>query len=187
MTSRIYLILLLGGVLAACGGAPTTLNTTDTPPPSESGEPVPAPVEPVGEDWQQALVAAHNAWRAEVGVPPLRWSDEVAAYAQAWATTLQADGCALRHRSDSPYGENLAWSSGTTLAPEQVVAMWGNEREHYAYESNTCAPGEVCGHYTQVVWRTTEVVGCGRARCGPDEVWVCNYDPPGNWAGEKPY
>jgi hypothetical protein len=25
------------------------------------------------------------------------------------------------------------------------------------------------------------------ARCGNTEIWVCNYNPPGNWVGEKPY
>ena len=38
-------------------------------------------------------------------------------------------------------------------------------------------------------------IGCGKATCqdnapwgsGAWEIWVCNYDPPGNWVGEKPY
>jgi pathogenesis-related protein 1 len=30
-------------------------------------------------------------------------------------------------------------------------------------------------------------VGCGVARSGRTEVWVCNYDPPGNYVGERPY
>ena len=39
-----------------------------------------------------------------------------------------------------------------------------------------------CGHFTQVVWPTTERVGCA---VGPgDAGWtnlICNYDPPGNY------
>ena len=45
----------------------------------------------------------------------------------------------------------------------------------------------MCGHYTQVVWRKSLRVGCGMATCGATEVWVCNYDPAGNWDGERPY
>jgi hypothetical protein len=48
-----------------------------------------------------------------------------------------------------------------------------------------------CGHYTQVVWRNTERVGCGYSTCQAQgfnfEVWVCNYDPPGNFIGQAPY
>ncbi len=44
-----------------------------------------------------------------------------------------------------------------------------------------------CGHYTQVVWHSTETVGCGKASCGSEEVWLCNYNPSGNWFGQKPY
>jgi hypothetical protein len=45
----------------------------------------------------------------------------------------------------------------------------------------------VCGHYTQIVWRNTKSVGCAVARGKGVEVWVCNYDPPGNYAGQRPY
>jgi PadR family transcriptional regulator len=45
----------------------------------------------------------------------------------------------------------------------------------------------VCGHYTQIVWSNTREVGCGVARDSNREVWVCNYNPPGNWIGERPY
>ena len=46
------------------------------------------------------------------------------------------------------------------------------------------------GHFTQVVWAGTENLGCAVSTCpegGPDpgrKIYVCNYDPPGNWRGE---
>jgi len=139
------------------------------------------------EEMQVRILAAHNVWRKEVRVPPLQWSEALTTYAQAWASTLQGRGCRMEHRTEDDYGENLAWSSGNSFTPEQVVEIWGKEKSFYDYDTNTCADGAVCGHYTQVVWRTTQAVGCAMARCGESEVWVCNYDPPGNWVGEKPY
>ncbi|WP_051341192.1 pathogenesis-related family 1 protein [Azospirillum halopraeferens] len=135
----------------------------------------------------EGIVAAHNAVRAEVGVPPLEWSQDLADRAQGWADTLGRRGCAMEHSSGSGYGENLAWASGATMSPREVVERWAAERRHYDYAANACAPGEVCGHYTQVVWDSTRRVGCGKATCGREEVWVCNYDPPGNIIGRKPY
>ena len=45
-----------------------------------------------------------------------------------------------------------------------------------------------CGHYTQVIWRNTQRVGCGVAVCpNGAEIWTCNYDPPGNYLGQNPY
>jgi pathogenesis-related protein 1 len=46
----------------------------------------------------------------------------------------------------------------------------------------------MCGHYTQLVWADTEAVGCAVARNPTQtyEVWVCNYTPGGNFAGERP-
>jgi hypothetical protein len=35
-----------------------------------------------------------------------------------------------------------------------------------------------------VVWRGTERVGCGTATCNGLDLFVCNYDPPGNVQGQ---
>ena len=48
------------------------------------------------------------------------------------------------------------------------------------------------GHDTQMVWKDTTAIGAGKATIQEGErkgwlVIVCNYDPPGNTAGKKPY
>lgn len=130
------------------------------------------------------LTAAHNRVRAGVGVAPLSWSNALADVAQRWADHLAARGCELEHSHSDAYGENLFWSSnGSTAAA--VVDSWVAERAGYDHAKNRCRG--VCGHYTQVVWRGTAKLGCGIARCGDAELWVCNYDPPGNFIGESPY
>jgi uncharacterized protein YkwD len=134
----------------------------------------------------QQMLNAHNNWRKKTRVPALTWSPQLAAYAQQWATKLLQEN-RFEHRSNSRYGENLAAASGQQLSPERVVKMWGDEVKDYNYATNTCKPGKVCGHYTQVVWRKTQQVGCGMARGNGREVWVCNYNPPGNYVGQKPY
>jgi len=144
------------------------------------------------------MLAAHNAARQEVGLPDLTWSPELATYAQAWANQLIAEGGNLRHRSPSEQtlrnvGENLSGSrssaaGGALQNPARAVAGWVAEKVDYDYASNRCAPGKVCGHYTQMIWRETTEVGCGVARNADQtsEVWVCNYSPAGNYVGERP-
>jgi pathogenesis-related protein 1 len=130
------------------------------------------------------MLAAHNAVRARVGVPPLAWSEQLAARAQEWANTLLARR-QFGHRPHQAYGENLFEMDGAAASPAQVVNDWASEARDYDYKSNRCRGR--CGHYTQIVWRDTKSVGCGVARGGGREVWVCDYDPAGNWAGERPY
>ncbi|MDH3976346.1 MAG: hypothetical protein OEV42_18935 [Deltaproteobacteria bacterium] len=43
------------------------------------------------------------------------------------------------------------------------------------------------GNYTQVIWKKTRPAGCAKALCSGSALVVCNYDPPGNVVGEKPY
>jgi uncharacterized protein YkwD len=133
------------------------------------------------------MVTGHNRARRAVGVPDLAWSASLAATAQSWADRLAGQGCAIGHSGAVGLGENLAWASGRHLTNEEVVNMWEGEARAYSPATGACLPGGVCGHYTQVVWRDTRFVGCGMASCGNSEVWVCNYSPPGNYIGQRPY
>lgn len=133
------------------------------------------------------ILKQHNQWRAKVGVAPLKWSDTVAQAAQAWADDLKANNnCNLIHNPNRKYGENIGAGSGR-LTPAAIVGLWAAESVDYDYASNSCSPGRVCGHYTQVVWARSTEVGCGAASCGGMSVWVCNYNPMGNYIGQKPY
>lgn len=148
---------------------------------------------PSGEpEAMSGITALHNEVRQSVSpapsepLPPLTWSPEIAAVAQAYA-----EQCQWKH-SDNPYGENIYASSGGST-PQGVVSAWSKEAADYDYATDTCA--DVCGHYTQIVWATTTKLGCGKATCtqnspfgsGSWDFWVCNYDPPGNYLGQKPY
>jgi pathogenesis-related protein 1 len=132
----------------------------------------------------QEMLDAHNAIRARVGLPPLVWSDQLAQVAQDWANYLIATG-ALSHRPNNSYGENIYAIAGGHATPAKVVDSWAKEARGYDIRSDTCAG--VCGHYTQIVWAKTRAVGCAVARNPQREVWVCNYDPPGNVIGYRPY
>jgi uncharacterized protein YkwD len=141
----------------------------------------------------QAFVDAHNDARAAATppppapLPPMQWKDELAAFATDWAL-----GCVFEH-SGGPYGENLALFSAPSTTPADVVEAWASEVADYDYARKRCAPGAQCGHYTQVVWRDSTGVGCGVAACdgvigfGAGMLFVCSYDPPGNFIGQQPY
>lgn len=128
-----------------------------------------------------AILDAHNARRAAHCAPALAWSDALAAQAQGWADHLAGSGCQLEH-SDSSYGENLAAGTSGMLSPEDVVEMWYAERESYAFDEGGFSMDT--GHFTQLVWAGSSSLGCAMARCSDLDVWVCNYDPPGNVEGE---
>jgi pathogenesis-related protein 1 len=148
---------------------------------------------------QSQILQAHNHYRGQVGVASLIWSTSLANTAQAYADKLQAfEGCAPSHSKATGLGENIFWASALVysngrrelqdITQAQVAHAWGSEREHYSYGSNTCAKGEICGHYTQMVWQTTTALGCGHAVCADSsQLWVCHYFPQGNYVGERPY
>ena len=154
-----------------------------------------------GEIDREAIVAAHNKWRAQVGVGELSYSPELEVSAQAWADNLKkTDHCQMRHSKPyGRYGENLYWASALVwsdgrrelqkVPSDKPVDSWGSEISDYNYAKNSCKSGKMCGHYTQMVWRTSTKVGCAFAVCedSQEQVWVCQYQPAGNWVGSKPY
>jgi pathogenesis-related protein 1 len=130
------------------------------------------------------LLALHNELRAKVNAPSLEWSDRLAAAAQEWATALVAHG-QFQHSKNKQYGENLAEFRGGKSTAKQAFAMWAGEEKNYNRKSNRCEGA--CGHFTQAVWSRTRQIGCGVARGAGREVWVCEYNPPGNYVGQRPY
>ncbi len=152
------------------------------------------------QDVVRGITSAHNRIRDGLGLPGLVWSDELAGAARDWAEYLARENdCRMRHHgTDWPYGENLFWASGIRygdgrrelqdVTAAAVFAAWAGEAIDYDYDANRCRPGRTCGHYTQVVWRDTRTLGCGWAVCADSgQIWVCEYDPPGNFIGQKPY
>jgi hypothetical protein len=160
-------------------GAPEATNTAAMPPEAPPATPARPPAAPAGD--AERLVAAHNTVRAQHCAKPLTWSPKLAQVAQQWANTLRDQGCKFGH-SGGKYGENLAAGTTGAMDPESVVAMWYDEVKGYSFHQ----PGfsMQTGHFTQVVWRGTTQVGCGMAQCKGNDVWVCEYDPPGNWEGQ---
>jgi pathogenesis-related protein 1 len=118
------------------------------------------------------------------------------------------------HRMDNRYGENIAaWAGNSRLSAEHAVALWlrekpvfdllnslgsyhvGDERPPIAASDKEQSQPLIVGHYTQVMWHSTRRLGAAQLTfdLADDHVTrhyvalICNYDPPGNQLGEKPY
>jgi pathogenesis-related protein 1 len=142
------------------------------------------------------VVLAHNAVRAGIVRPgggalvPLQWSESDAQVARNWAAQ-----CNYQHNSGrGNRGENIYASYGQTATPQVVTKSWASEVSGYNYQTNQCSG--VCGHYTQIVWANTTHLGCAHQVCtknnpfgnaGNWDYWVCDYSPPGNYIGQRPY
>ncbi len=140
---------------------------------------------------KENVVALHNKARKDVDVAPLRWSNTLAAFAQEWADHLASSGCKMQHRPltgkwKQQYGENLFMGTVGHYDVGDAVKAWENEKRFFKGKVTQSNFTKV-GHYTQMVWKSTTHVGCGIATCGNFIIIVCNYNPPGNILGEKPY
>jgi hypothetical protein len=135
------------------------------------------------------ILATHNKYRQEVRVPTLKWSDSLAASAQQWANRLASTNT-FQH-SSSNYGENIWAGTKGAFSQTRMVESWGSEKQFFIPNRafpNTCNGGwQKCGHYTQIIWKNTKEVGCGIASGAKMDYFVCQYNPPGNFQGQKPY
>ena len=131
VTMRSFLTLV---AMVACGSAQAQFpynyapytphyppNGNQYDPPSQSRSPA---------SMAQAMLDAHSAIRARVGVPPHVWSDQLAQVAQDWAIHLIATG-ALSHRPNNRYGENIYAIAGGHATPAEVVDLWAKEARGY--------------------------------------------------------
>jgi sugar lactone lactonase YvrE len=135
---------------------------------------------------------------------PFLWSPGAATIAQNYAASCPG---LVYNANRGPFGENIyvaAASCGSNgcatpvpITGADAAQAWAAEAANYTYSSNSCAAGQVCTDFTQVVSRTTAAVGCGIAQCTaatspftpavPYAIEVCDFAPSGNSNVGSPY
>jgi pathogenesis-related protein 1 len=168
------------------GSASTEAAPPDAPAPDAAGgDPEPGRL--------AGITRLHNQVRATIPVPALTWDPTIAATAAAYAAK-----CMFEHSGTKGLGENLAaYAPPKGQKANAPVDDWAGEKADYDYASNSCTSGKDCGHYTQLVWKSSQRLGCAVQTCSqnspfgasfPDwDLWVCEYAPPGNFVGQRPY
>ncbi|XP_067679330.1 uncharacterized protein [Haliotis asinina] len=146
--------------------------------------------------FRDQILFQHNEYRREErasNMYQMNWNESLAEQAERWA-----DRCVFKHEMKSGLGENLAFDTrkfDTSKLLEGLMKGWHDEKRTWKYGSQSC--GFAC-HFTQLVWHSTNAVGCAATRCGQlggligSQVrnafyLVCFYYPRGNWMGEVPY
>jgi pathogenesis-related protein 1 len=119
-----------------------------------------------------------------------------------------------KHRDDAEYGENVAgWAGSKGRSAEFAAELWlseraafeklitddsyrvGDEEGRTEIDDNGRERPVVVGHYTAIVWRATKQIGASKLEFELTDGCtnrtyasiICNYNPPGNRRGEKPY
>ncbi|XP_078073236.1 cysteine-rich secretory protein LCCL domain-containing 1-like isoform X1 [Mustelus asterias] len=157
---------------------------------------------------RQVILDLHNKLRGQVSpsaanMEYMTWDIELERSSEAWATDCRWEhGPAYLLPS---IGQNLGAHWGRYRPPTFHVQAWYDEVRDFMYpypqECNPWCPfrcvGPVCTHYTQVVWATSNKIGCAINLCTNMNIWgqvwqkaiylVCNYSPKGNWWGHAPY
>ncbi|KAG8886634.1 hypothetical protein FRB97_000054 [Tulasnella sp. 331] len=130
------------------------------------------------------FLSLHNSIRSQHDANPLTWNADMANAGQGWANK-----CVFQHSQGElgPWGENIAAGTGSSYDVAAAMSSWTSEISQYV----PSAP--VASHYTQVVWKGSQQVGCGLAPAcsnllgagtGPAKFFVCEYSPAGNVDGE---
>lgn len=137
------------------------------------------------------LLARHNLERDRRGLARLSWSNKLAREAQEWADRLAIEN-AMRHADQATRGgagENLWMGSAGAYDADVMVDAFLAERRHYRPGSfpqvSTTGNWQDVGHYTQIIWPSTEEVGCAVSRNRSNDFLVCRYWPAGNTVGVR--
>lgn len=135
------------------------------------------------------ILAAHNRERDRIGVPPLQWNGALAVQARDWANSLARRRAFEHSRNTKGFGENLWMGTSGAYTLEEMIGGFVAESRHFK-PGNFPGVSQTgnwvdVGHYTQIIWAETRIVGCALVNGGKNEVLVCRYWPAGNVIGQR--
>ncbi|XP_066960890.1 venom allergen 5.01-like [Macrobrachium rosenbergii] len=162
---------------------------------------------------KELILNTHNTLRQKVSMGHVRnqppainmrtmvWDDELATVAQRWADQCMPGHDRSRNVQRFTVGQNVAatWTFdrdvGDTPDFAKQIEAWFDEVNQYGFQKGNVDPfrfNKATGHYTQMVWAETYLVGCGYAYYkdpsrGYTKIYVCNYAPGGNVIGGSMY
>ena len=129
---------------------------------------------------RREILADHNYRRAMHQVDRLTRDKDLEKIAQQYSREL-AKKDKMVHSGNS-YGENLHFcysSSGICVTGYKASESWYSEVSKYDYSKPGFTSG--IGHFTQMVWKGSQKIGCGAACNEKNNCYVtCNYSPAGN-------
>ncbi|SLM34337.1 Cysteine-rich secretory protein, allergen V5/Tpx-1-related [Lasallia pustulata] len=185
----------------------TTSSSSDT---GAGNGPLPATLDADGTLYQEIVLTHHNVHRANHSASALNWNATLAQYAKEQAMTCVYSET-LPAGQPGGWGQNIAAGAQVVNVSAVITGQFYNGEEPvypgYGEASPDMSNFQNWGHFSQVVWGNTESVGCysytcnptndcqangqpylANTPCGPGGVpainHVCNYYPPGNYAGE---
>lgn len=136
----------------------------------------------------ERLLIAHNLERDRVNVPRLEWSAKLATQAQAWAETLTRSNRFEHAQDRAGAGENLWMGPSQRYSAEQMIGGFVEEVRYFHTgqfpDVSSTGSWHDVGHYTQLIWRGTQQVGCAVGQGRANDILVCRYWPAGNVMGQ---
>jgi hypothetical protein len=158
------------------------------------------PAAALPSDYPSTVLFHHNLHRANHSAPAQSYDNTLASYAASVAAS-----CTFAHNitlGGGGYGQNIAAYGSTLVAtytPEQMGAFavsnqWYNSEfnaflpSYYGEATPDMTNFESWGHFSQVVWKASTLVGCATQFCAAGTIFptvasyysVCNYGGPGN-------
>ncbi|EFX85315.1 hypothetical protein DAPPUDRAFT_442793 [Daphnia pulex] len=149
--------------------------------PVEKKETIKVDVNSKFDSFSRECLDAHNVYRKKHGSPPLVLSEWLMGVAQDWANNCASRG--MMYHSNHPNDqENIYATSGRVSSGREAVDCFYKEIQYYRFGSMGFTMQT--GHFTQVVWKSTTMMGVGKAtgRNGWTYV-IVSYSPRGNMQG----
>eukprot|EP00928_Gymnodinium_smaydae_P032591 TRINITY_DN23560_c0_g1_i1.p1 TRINITY_DN23560_c0_g1~~TRINITY_DN23560_c0_g1_i1.p1 ORF type:complete len:332 (+),score=61.66 TRINITY_DN23560_c0_g1_i1:60-1055(+) len=169
-------------------------------------------VSPITQAIKDAIVARHNLYRKNSSVLNCKAADmETMVWDNALQQAAEnyAKQCTFAHpeaelkakkQGENIYMQSPAAATSAAHMEYSVFSWWDEIRDakwvddKYVMpikrdDPKQCAGPDAegncqIGHYTQVVWATTNKVGCAHVNCGSSSMVFCRYSPPANTPGD---
>lgn len=132
------------------------------------------------EKFRKEITERHNYYRKQHNVGELKRDSELEKIAQDAAEYMLEIGsvCPTDEKYNGEYISQSLFYTLDTFDGNEIADKWYSEIEFYNFEEPGSKKNLLAKHFTNLIWKSTEKIGCGYA-CRDEQCYICCiYYPP---------
>ena len=128
---------------------------------------------------KKLVLERHNFLRSKHNATSLKWDNLLEENAKQKAKKYESENCPKKRDSLKEYGILVFNGYGTLYTEEEIVDHFYEGAYHWKWKNFLLNEFNYNFYdFVQILWKDSSKIGCSKACCIGNQIWICIYNPP---------